>query len=87
MECAQLVKANSIEGCKLKEVDVIYTRWRNLNKTSSMEVGAIGFHDRTKVKKLRVVKENSIVNALNRTKQVRINRIIFPIKHIQMITK
>ena len=27
MECAQLVKANSIEGCKLKEVHVIYTRW------------------------------------------------------------
>lgn len=70
MECAQLVKANSIEGCKLKEVDVIYTRWRNLHKTSSMEVGAIGFHDRSKVKKIRVVKENSIVNALNRTKQV-----------------
>ena len=27
MECAQLVKANSIEGCKLKEVHVVYTRW------------------------------------------------------------
>lgn len=69
-ECAQLVKANSIVGCKQKEVDVIYTRWRNLHKTSSMEVGAIGFHDRSKVKTLRVTKDNSIVNALNRTKQV-----------------
>lgn len=65
MDCAQLVKANSIEGrtthqnmlptefdhlpssgCKMKDVTVIYTRWRNLNKTSSMEVGSIGFHDR-----------------------------------------
>jgi hypothetical protein len=39
MECAQLVKANSIEGCKKKEVYVVYTRWRNLHKTSDMEVG------------------------------------------------
>lgn len=32
-------QANSIEGCKLKEVPVVYTRWRNLKKTKSMEVG------------------------------------------------
>lgn len=36
-----------------------------------MEVGAIGYHDRTKVKRLRVIKDNSIVNALNRTKEER----------------
>jgi hypothetical protein len=71
LECAQLVKANSIEGCKMREVTVIYTRWRNLHKTASMEVGAIGFHDRSKVKSMRVVKENAIVNAINRTKEVR----------------
>ena len=44
-ECAQLVKANSIEGCKLKEVNVIYTRWRNLQKLPSMEVFFIVFLD------------------------------------------
>jgi hypothetical protein len=71
MECAQLVKANSIEGCKMREVTVIYTRWRNLHKTASMEVGAIGFHDRSKVKSMRVVKDNAIVNAISRTKEVR----------------
>lgn len=70
MECAQLVKANSIEGCKLKEVTVIYTRWRNLHKTSDMQVGAIGYHDRSKVKSVRVVKDNTIVNRINRTKEV-----------------
>lgn len=70
MECAQLVKANSIEGCKKSEVDVVYTRWRNLNKTSSMEVGAIGYHDDSKVKRMKVVKNNSIVNKLNKTKMV-----------------
>lgn len=48
-ECAQLVKANSIEGSKLKSVSVCFTRWRNLRKTAAMEAGAIGFHDETKV--------------------------------------
>jgi predicted ribosome quality control (RQC) complex YloA/Tae2 family protein len=41
IECAQLVKANSIQGCKLKEVNVHYTRWRNLCKTASMEVSVV----------------------------------------------
>eukprot|EP01038_Epipyxis_sp_PR26KG_P010460 gene10460-14051_t len=70
-ECAQLVKANSIEGCKMKTVTVIYTRWRNLHKTHDMEVGAIGFHDRSKVKSLRIDKDNSIVKELNKTKEIR----------------
>lgn len=68
MECAQLVKANSIEGCKLRELDVVYTSWANLQKTSDMEVGQIGYHDRSKVKKIRLVKDNAIVNRLNKTK-------------------
>ncbi len=38
-DCAQLVKANSIQGCKLSTVDVVYTPWANLRKTASMEVG------------------------------------------------
>lgn len=33
-----------------------------------MEIGAIGFHDRTKVKSLRIEKDNVIVKALNKTK-------------------
>ncbi|KAM3576351.1 hypothetical protein VYU27_001702 [Nannochloropsis oceanica] len=71
LECASLVKANSIEGCKKKEVQVVYTRWRNLKKTKSMEAGQIGFHDQSKVRKIKVEKCNSIVNALNRTKEER----------------
>lgn len=47
-ECAQLVKANSIEGSKRKSVDVIYTKWRNLHKTKAMEAGAVSFKDRSK---------------------------------------
>lgn len=71
MECAQLVKANSIEGCKKSEVAVIYTRWRNLHKTSDMEVGQIGFHNKANVKRLKVVKDSSIVNRINKTKEER----------------
>jgi len=33
----------------MKEVQVVYTRWRNLKKTKSMEAGQIGFHDHSKV--------------------------------------
>lgn len=69
MECAQLVKANSIEGCKKSEVYVVYTRWRNLNKTNQMEVGAIGYHDNSKVKRMKVIKDNTIVNRMNKTKK------------------
>jgi len=71
MECAQLVKANSIEGCKLREVYVVYTRWRNLNKTHDMEIGAIGYHDKTKVKRINVIKDQTIVNKINKTKEER----------------
>jgi len=68
-EAAQLVKANSIEGCKLNDVDVVYTMWSNLHKTSSMEVGQIGFHSRKAVIKTRVAKkDNTIINRLNKTK-------------------
>lgn len=63
-------QANSIEGCKMKEVDVVYTRWRNLKKTKSMEVGQVGFHDQAKVRKCKAEKNNAVVNALNRTKEV-----------------
>lgn len=69
-ECAQLVKANSIEGCKLKDTDVVYTMWANLQKTTDMEVGQIGFHDRSQVQKMKVVKNQAIVNKINKTQSV-----------------
>jgi hypothetical protein len=43
-DCAQLVKANSIEGNKQK-VKVCYTQWTNLHKKGGMDTGQIGFHD------------------------------------------
>ncbi|CAM9202750.1 unnamed protein product, partial [Choristocarpus tenellus] len=68
VECCTLVKANSIEGCKRKSVDVVYTRWQNLKKLPSYEAGQVGYKDESKVSKVQVEKCNAIVNALNRTK-------------------
>jgi len=67
-ECAQLVKANSIEGSKLKQCGVVYTRWANLKKTGDMAVGQIGYHDIKKQRQILVVKDKAVVNDLNRTK-------------------
>lgn len=59
-DCAQLTKANSIEGelgvhvktrdlqqtgNKKDNVTVIYTPWSNLKKDGSMAVGQVGFKD------------------------------------------
>eukprot|EP01111_Echinosteliopsis_oligospora_P011782 TRINITY_DN395_c0_g1_i1.p1 TRINITY_DN395_c0_g1~~TRINITY_DN395_c0_g1_i1.p1 ORF type:complete len:191 (-),score=50.63 TRINITY_DN395_c0_g1_i1:54-626(-) len=68
-DCAQLVKDNSIEGCKKDNVNVIYTLWSNLKKTGDMDVGQVGFHDEKAVYNFRVAKKiNMIVNRLNKTK-------------------
>eukprot|EP00246_Nothoceros_aenigmaticus_P001154 TRINITY_DN1152_c0_g1_i1.p1 TRINITY_DN1152_c0_g1~~TRINITY_DN1152_c0_g1_i1.p1 ORF type:complete len:216 (+),score=52.82 TRINITY_DN1152_c0_g1_i1:54-701(+) len=68
-DCAQLVKANSIQGNKLNNLDVVYTPWYNLKKTPSMDVGQVGYHNSKLVRTLRVEKRaNDIVNRLNKTK-------------------
>lgn len=38
-DACQLVKANSIMGNKMNDIDIVYTMWANLKKTASMEVG------------------------------------------------
>ncbi|PPQ63593.1 hypothetical protein CVT24_004453 [Panaeolus cyanescens] len=83
-DCAQLVKANSIEGNKKDNLTVIYTPADNLKKTGDMAVGQVSFHNDKKVKRVHVAeRENPIVNRLNKTKvekvvdheQERIDRI------------
>ncbi|RDL39036.1 DUF814-domain-containing protein [Venustampulla echinocandica] len=69
-DCAQLTKANSIEGNKKDNVTVIYTPWSNLRKDGSMAVGQVSFKDPRKVKRILVAqRENPIVNRLNKTKE------------------
>ncbi|XP_033110072.1 coiled-coil domain-containing protein 25-like [Anneissia japonica] len=69
-DCAQLVKANSIQGNKMNNINVVYTPWANLKKTGEMDVGQIGFHKGKEVKSVKVDKrKNEIVNRLNKTKE------------------
>lgn len=68
-DCVQLVKANSIQGNKVNNLDVVYTPWSNLKKTNTMDVGQVGFHSTKLVRKVRVEKKlNDVVNRLNKTK-------------------
>ena len=69
VDCAQLTKANSIEGNKKDNVTIIYTPWSNLKKSGNMATGQVGFHNNKLVKRVYVEKrENAIVNRLNKTK-------------------
>lgn len=69
-DCAQLVKANSIQGNKMNNIDVVYTMWSNLKKTGNMDVGQVGFHKQKEVRTIHVEKRlNEIVNRLNKTKE------------------
>ena len=71
-DCAQLVKANSIQGNKMNNVGIVYTPWDNLKKTNDMEVGQVGFHKQKEVRLMTVEKKiNEIVNRLNKTKTER----------------
>lgn len=68
-DCAQLTKANSIEGNKKDNITIIYTPWSNLKKDGSMATGQVGFKDNKMVKRVYVSqRENPVVNRLNKTK-------------------
>jgi hypothetical protein len=73
VDCAQLVKANSIEGNKRNDLTIIYTPADNLKKTGDMVVGQVSFHNDKRVKRIHIAKrENAIVNRLNKTKAERV---------------
>lgn len=70
VDCAQLVKANSIQGNKANDVGVVYTPFPNLKKTGDMVVGQVGFHKGKEVRTIMVDRrKNEIVNRLNKTKK------------------
>uniref|UniRef100_A0A8C4E5X4 Coiled-coil domain-containing protein 25 n=1 Tax=Dicentrarchus labrax TaxID=13489 RepID=A0A8C4E5X4_DICLA len=73
IDCVQLVKNNSIQGCKMNNINVVYTPWANLKKTGDMDVGQIGFYRQKEVKIVAVEKKvNEIVNRLEKTKVERL---------------
>ncbi|WFD35917.1 hypothetical protein MCUN1_002786 [Malassezia cuniculi] len=71
-DCAQLVKANSIEGNKKNNITVIYTPSSNVKTSGDMAVGSVVFHNDQKVKRVFVKERiNAVVNRLNKTREVR----------------
>lgn len=70
-DCCQLVKANSIQGNKMNDVEIVYTPWSNLKKSASMDVGQVAFHNEKDVRKAKVEKRiNAVINRLEKTKVV-----------------
>jgi len=69
MDCCSLVKANSIAGCKKSFVYIVYTRWKNLKKTSDMVEGQVGYHRPENVRRVKIEKNNTIVKQLEKTKK------------------
>ncbi len=67
--CCQLVKNNSIEGCKKKECWVVITPFPNLHKdTNTMQTGAVSFHDEKQRRRVRVEKDRELVKKIEKTK-------------------
>jgi hypothetical protein len=64
-DCSQLVKANSIEGCKKSSVVVVYTPWSNLKKDGGMDVGQVGFFNERIVRKFVVTERDKDVSLEN----------------------
>src|SRR3954452_870984 len=61
---------NSFPGNKKDNVTITYTPWSNLRKDASMATGQVSFHEPKLTKKILVpVRQNSIINRLNKTKE------------------
>jgi len=68
-QCCQLVKKNSISGCKEKKVDIVYTYWHNLKKTADMEPGQVSFHRKSDVRYMKdFERDTAIVNKMEKTR-------------------
>lgn len=70
-ECSVLTKANSIEGCKLPSVKIVFTPVTNLRKEAGFDVGQVSYHSTRQCRYRIAEKNNEIVNRLNKTKQIK----------------
>jgi hypothetical protein len=69
MDICQLCKQNSIKGCKLNNLKIVYTLASNLKKERGMVEGQVGFHKEKDRRFFTVpTKQNEIINRLNKTK-------------------
>jgi hypothetical protein len=70
-EACQLVKANSIEGCKRGSVPVIYTPASNLAKERGAKSGEVRIIDQSLVIRLEVQTDKAVVKRLLKAKEPR----------------
>lgn len=71
-ECLQLVKENSIEGCKKEKVSIVYTPWQNLLKKPSMEIGEVGFKKSNEVITVHNISEDKqVLKRISKTKEIK----------------
>ncbi|GMI47790.1 hypothetical protein TrCOL_g10064 [Triparma columacea] len=69
-DLCQLVKNNSIKGCKMSSVKVVYTFWSNLRKDLvGMDVGTVGFKSESARKLRRVEKDKGAVNRIEKSRR------------------
>ena len=71
LECAQLTKANSIEGCKKASVGINYTWATNLLKTEDMQTGAVSYKKNNLVKVMQIEKNKDLIRQTLKTKEER----------------
>jgi hypothetical protein len=64
----QIVKNNSISGCKLASTRIVYTPHSNLKKTFEMESGTVTYHDTKLSRYKRCDKDKQRVKELETTK-------------------
>merc|ERR1712194_728097 len=68
-EMCQLTKANSIEGCKASQVDIVYTPYLNLKKSERMDTGSVGFKDESFRLLLKHIEEDKELEERGRRKK------------------
>eukprot|EP00697_Spironema_sp_BW2_P002311 gnl/Spiro4/1309_TR701_c0_g1_i1.p1 gnl/Spiro4/1309_TR701_c0_g1~~gnl/Spiro4/1309_TR701_c0_g1_i1.p1 ORF type:complete len:223 (-),score=66.00 gnl/Spiro4/1309_TR701_c0_g1_i1:100-726(-) len=69
-QCAQLCKANSIQGNKRDNIHVVYTLTSNLKKSGAMDVGQVGFHVEREVFRTFVpTRLREVVRAVEKTRR------------------
>lgn len=64
----QICKHNSISGCKLASVKMVYTPHSNLKKTFDMDSGTVTYHDNKRCRYGRCEKDRIRVKELEKTK-------------------
>jgi hypothetical protein len=69
----QIVKHNSISGCKLASTKIVYTPASNLKKTFQMDSGTVTYHDPKMCRYARCDKDKGRIKELEATKVERQN--------------